>query len=43
MFLADGIEIGNIFRGNLVVYVRATSNLESEYFTPAAFWVSYTK
>lgn len=40
MFLADGIEIGNNLRQNLVIHVRATSNLASEYFAPAAFWVS---
>lgn len=39
-FLADGIEIGNVFRRNLAVFVRASSSLLNEDLTPAAFWVN---
>lgn len=40
MFLEDGIEVGNVFRGNLAVFVRTSSSLLNEDVTPAAFWVS---
>jgi hypothetical protein len=38
--LEDGIETGHVFRANLIVTVRAKSNLLREDFTPAAFLVS---
>ncbi|UJR08495.1 hypothetical protein I4U23_012761 [Adineta vaga] len=38
--LNDGIEIGNVFRNNLVVFVRSSSTLFNEDFAPAAFWLS---
>lgn len=38
-FLSDGIEIGNVFRGNLAIFVKASSSLLNEDLTPAAFWV----
>ena len=41
MFLSDGIEIGNVFRRNLAIFVRASSSLINEDLTPAAFWVSF--
>ena len=37
--LNDGREIGNIFQGNLLVWVRARSGLTIADLTPAAFWV----
>ena len=40
MFLEDGVEIGNILRGNLAVFVRTSSSLLNEDVTPAAFWVT---
>ncbi|CAF3592631.1 unnamed protein product [Rotaria sordida] len=40
MFLEDGIEVGNILRGNLAVFVRTSSSLLNEDVTPAAFWVT---
>ena len=43
MFLEDGVEIGNVFRGNLAVFVRASSSLLNEDVTPAAFWVILIK
>ena len=39
MFLEDGVEVGNVFRGNLAVFVRTSSSLLNEDVTPAAFWV----
>ncbi|CAF3877209.1 unnamed protein product [Rotaria sp. Silwood1] len=40
MFLSDGIEVGHIFRGNLAIFVRASSSLLNEDLTPAAFWLT---
>ena len=40
LFLEDGVETGNVLRGNLAVYVRTSSSLLNEDVTPAAFWVS---
>lgn len=40
MFLEDGVEVGNIFRRNLAVFVRSSSSLLNEDVTPAAFWVN---
>jgi hypothetical protein len=40
MFLEDGVEIGNVFRGNLAVFVQTSSSLLNEDVTPAAIWVS---
>lgn len=39
MFLEDGVEIGNVLRGNLAVFVRTSSSLLNDDVTPAAFWV----
>ena len=39
MFLEDGVEVGNVFRGNLAVFVQASSSLLNEDITPAAIWV----
>ena len=39
LFLEDGVEIGNVLRGNLAVFVRSSSSLLNEDVTPAAFWV----
>ena len=43
MFLEDGVEVGNVFRGNLAVFVRTSSSLLNEDVTPAAFWVNPLK
>ena len=40
IFLEDGVEIGNVLRGNLAVYVGTSSSLLNEDVTPAAFWVT---
>jgi len=40
MFLEDGVEIGNVLRGNLAVFVRTSSSLLNDDVTPAAFWVT---
>jgi hypothetical protein len=32
--------VGNILRGNLAVFVQASSSLLNEDLTPAAIWVS---
>ncbi|CAM4971603.1 unnamed protein product [Rotaria socialis] len=40
MSLEDGVEIGNVFRNNLVVFVRSSSSLLNEEMTPAAFWLT---
>ncbi|CAF1377186.1 unnamed protein product, partial [Adineta steineri] len=40
MFLEDGVEIGNIFDGNLAVFVQTSSSLLNEDVTPAAIWVT---
>ena len=39
MVLTDGVEIGNVFRGNLAIFIRTSSSLVNEDLTPAAFWV----
>jgi hypothetical protein len=39
MFLEDGVEVGNVFRGNLLVFVQTSSSLLNEDVTPAAIWV----
>ena len=39
-FLEDGVEIGNVFRYNLAVFVKTSSSLLNEDVTPAAFWVT---
>lgn len=39
MSLEDGVEIGNVFKNNLVVFVQSSSSLLNEEITPAAFWV----
>jgi hypothetical protein len=41
MVLADGVEIGNTFRGNLAVFVQTSSSLLNEDLTPAAFLVCH--
>ncbi|XP_067676837.1 fibrocystin-L-like isoform X2 [Haliotis asinina] len=40
LFLEDGIETGNFFRWNLVLFVRASSSLLNDDITPASFWVT---
>ncbi|CAF3652088.1 unnamed protein product [Rotaria sordida] len=40
MSLEDGVEIGNVFKNNLVVFVRSSSSLLNEEITPAAFWLT---
>ncbi|CAM2722167.1 unnamed protein product [Rotaria socialis] len=40
MFLEDGVEIGNVFRGNLAVFVRTSSSLLNDDITPAAYWIT---
>ena len=32
---------GNIFDGNLVVFVRSSSSLLNDDLTPAAFWITH--
>ncbi len=39
-FMEDGIEIGNVFKYNLAVFVRTSSSLLNEDVTPAAFWAT---
>lgn len=39
-FLEDGIEIGNVFKNNLAIFVKTSSSLLNEDVTPAAFWVT---
>ncbi|CAF0710276.1 unnamed protein product [Brachionus calyciflorus] len=39
-FLEDGVEIGNVFKYNLAVFVKTSSSLLNEDVTPAAFWVT---
>ena len=39
-FLEDGIEIGNVFKYNLAIFVKTSSSLLNEDVTPAAFWVT---
>ncbi len=43
IFLEDGVEMGNVLRGNLAVFVRTSSSLLNEDVTPAAFWVILIK
>ncbi|XP_052063080.1 fibrocystin-L-like [Mytilus californianus] len=40
-FLEDGIETGNIFDGNLLIFVRESSSLQNDDITPAAFWITH--
>jgi hypothetical protein len=40
IFLEDGVEMGNVLRGNLAVFVQTSSSLLNEDLTPAAIWVS---
>jgi hypothetical protein len=39
VFLEDGVEIGNVIDGNLLVFVQTSSSLLNEDVTPAGFWV----
>ena len=39
-FLEDGVEIGNVFRYNLAVFVKTSSSLLNEDSLPAAFWIT---
>ena len=39
-FLEDGIEIGNVFQHNLALFVIASSSLQNDDITPAAYWVT---
>ena len=41
LFLEDGIEFGNIFQYNLVVFVKTSSSLLNDDITPAAFWITH--
>ncbi len=40
LFLEDGVEIGNVYEYNLVVFVHASTSLQNDDITPAAFWVT---
>ena len=40
VFLEDGVETDNIFEQNLAVFVIASSSLQNDDITPAAFWVT---
>ena len=40
MFLEDGIETGNTFDHNLVVFTKGSSSLLNKDITPAAFWIT---
>ena len=43
-FLEDGIEIGNTFKNNLAVFVKASSSLLSEDSTPGKihfYWIFF--
>ncbi|VDH99664.1 Hypothetical predicted protein, partial [Mytilus galloprovincialis] len=40
-FLEDGIETGNIFDSNLLIFVRESSSLQNDDITPAAFWITH--
>lgn len=39
-FLEDGVEIGNVFKNNLAVFVKTSSSLLNEDSLPAAFWIT---
>lgn len=39
-FLEDGIEIGNVFKYNLAIFVKTSSSGINEDLTPAAFWAT---
>jgi hypothetical protein len=39
-FLEDGVEIGNVFRYNLAIFVKTSSTSINEDITPAAFWAT---
>ncbi|XP_052804443.1 fibrocystin-L-like isoform X2 [Mya arenaria] len=40
LFLEDGIETNNHYRGNLVMFVIASSSLLNDDITPACYWVT---
>lgn len=40
MFLEDGVETGNTFQYNLMLFVIASSSLQNDDNSPAAFWVT---
>ncbi|CAM4838655.1 unnamed protein product, partial [Rotaria magnacalcarata] len=40
IFLEDGVEVGNVLRGNLAVFVKTSSSLLNEDLTPAAIWAT---
>ncbi|XP_021354873.1 fibrocystin-L-like isoform X2 [Mizuhopecten yessoensis] len=40
LFLEDGVEMGNIFQYNLVLFVKASSSLLNDDITPASFWAT---
>ncbi|CAF3091006.1 unnamed protein product [Rotaria socialis] len=40
IFLEDGVEVGNVLRGNLAVFVQTSSSLLNEDLTPAAIWAT---
>ena len=37
-FLEDGVEIGNVFKYNLAVFVKSSSSLLNEDVTPGKFF-----
>ncbi|XP_069115426.1 fibrocystin-L-like [Argopecten irradians] len=39
-FLEDGVETGNVYRYNLLLFVKASSSLLNDDVTPAAFWAT---
>ncbi|CAH1789358.1 unnamed protein product [Owenia fusiformis] len=40
LFLEDGIETGNVFDHNLVVFCKQSTSLLNDDITPAAFWAT---
>ncbi len=40
LFLEDGVEIGNVFEYNVVIQCKASTSLQNDDITPAAFWVT---
>ncbi|XP_061164553.1 fibrocystin-L-like [Saccostrea echinata] len=40
VFLEDGIETGNTLQYNLLLFVKASSSLQNDDNSPAAFWVT---
>ena len=40
LFTEDGIETGNIYQYNLVMFVKSSTSLLNDDITPAAYWVT---